>query len=325
MGTSKKRAEPRQSTTLHSFFNSSPAASRDEGLKVRGDANTPSKTRTKARRQGSGHGLGLTVDDAILVEDEGEEDPEAELETGKEAAKEDLTFGTPLFLSSDAEDDPSESTTAEVNRTVSSSSNKSIVRAISSRTRSLQKTPTSGNSAPVIPISSDVESEDEPEMLPPTLDKTTSDVTGPTDSGRRTPGGCVAPPIIPLSSDAEDSEDDIQILDPPPGISKASSSSSRRNSPPPIDIDSSSLPDEFDTTIKLYDDEWFDGDDEVVEDNGDGYADEDPSTDAGGPEQMRDEVKTSTTFACEKACPLCGMSIEGMSSLVRIEVFFYKV
>jgi hypothetical protein len=59
----------------------------------------------------------------------------------------------------------------------------------------------------------------------------------------------------------------------------------------------------------LIDDEWSLGDDEVVENYGDGYEDDEE-------EIGTDEEKSSDDTTCEKACPLCGVSIVGMSGWV---------
>jgi hypothetical protein len=56
----------------------------------------------------------------------------------------------------------------------------------------------------------------------------------------------------------------------------------------------------------LDDDEWALGDDEIVED--DGYEDD--------AEDLASEEYGSSTGTCEKACPLCGSSIVGLSGIV---------
>lgn len=58
----------------------------------------------------------------------------------------------------------------------------------------------------------------------------------------------------------------------------------------------------------LNDDEWALGDDETVNDNGDGYEDDADTTLV--------EEPNSYSGTCEKACPLCGAAIVGMSSSV---------
>ena len=62
-------------------------------------------------------------------------------------------------------------------------------------------------------------------------------------------------------------------------------------------------------TEDMADDEWALGDDEVVEDNGDGYQED--------TEEMSVDDLEETSSSCEKSCPLCGESIVGMSSAVN--------